>query len=137
MHEQEWSEVVATTTPEYLKGAADATIKEHPVFAKLEQKRRILFNQAGTELRWQVKFALPDVEPYTGGAIAYAPSDKHRQLSIDWRGYALPDMMSEKEKLMNRGNQALIDRYARVFPDMEQAMRDLFAMELYVDGTTY
>jgi hypothetical protein len=137
MHETEWSEVVATTTPEYLKGASDLTIREHPVFATLEQKGKIFFNQSGTELRWTNKFGLPDVEAYTGGAIGYEPSDKHRQLVIDWRGYRVSDMLSIKDQLMNRGAQAIIDRYSRVIPDMEQAMRDMFAMELYVDGTTY
>jgi hypothetical protein len=137
MQHDEWSEVVATTTAEYMKGAQDCTIRDRVVFALLQKRKRISFGQSGTELRWQVKFALPEVEAYTGGAMDFAESDKHRQLAIDWRGYKVTDMMTEKEKLMNRGNQALIERYGRIFPDMEQALMDKFGEELYVDGSTY
>jgi hypothetical protein len=133
----QWSEVVATTTAEYLKGAADVTIRDNPVFAMLQRRKRIEFGQSGAELRWQVKFSLPEVEVYTGGALDFAPSDKHRQLVIDWRGYKVTDMMTERERLENRGAQALIDRYARVFPDMEQSLTDRFGTELYIDGNTY
>jgi hypothetical protein len=133
----EWSEVVNTTTAEYLKGAADTTIRDRVVFAMLNRRKRIQYGQSGTELRWQVKFAMPDVETYTGGAIDFQPTDKHRQLLIDWKGYVVPDVMHEKERLMNRGNQALIDRYARIFPDMEQSLTDRFGLEFYVDGTSY
>ena len=137
MHNEEWSEVVATTTPEYLRGAADMTIRERVVFAMLQKRKRILYGQAGTELRWQAKFSLPEVEAYTGQTLDFAPSDKHRQLAIDWRGYVVTDMMTEKEKLMNRGPQALIRRYEGIFPDMEQSLTETFASELYIDGNTY
>lgn len=132
-----WSALIATTTAEYLKGAADNTIRDNPVFAMLQRRDRIVYGQSGLELRWQVKFSLPEVEAYTGGAIDYAESDKYRQLSVPWRGYKVTDMMTEREKLANRGAQALINRYERIFPDMEQALMDKFSTELYVDGNTY
>lgn len=136
-YQESWSEVIATTTAEYLKGAADATIRNNPVFAMLQKRKRIEYGQSGTELRWQIKYDLPDVEAYTGGVLDYAESDKHRQLSIGWRGYKVTDTMKELERLENRGPQALIDRYARKFPDMEQALTDKFSTEIYVDGNTY
>ena len=134
---QEWSEVVATTTAEYLKGAADLCIRDNPVFSMLNRRKRISYGQTGAELRWQVKFNLPDVEAYTGGSLDFAESDKHRQLVIDWRGYKVTDMMTEREKLENRGAAQLIDRYARIMPDMEEALMAQFGLELYVDGNTY
>lgn len=133
----EWSEVVNTTTAEYLKGAADTTIRDRVVFAMLNKRKRMQFGQSGTEIRWQVKFGMPDVESYQGGSMDYQPTDKHRQLWLDWKGYTVTDMMHEKERLQNRGNQALIDRYARIFPDMEQALTDQFGLEFYVNGTSY
>lgn len=138
MQDQEWSAVVNTTTADYLKGiSADLTIRDQPVFAMLNRRKRISYGQSGTELRWQVQFSNPTAETYTGGAIDFMPSDKYRQLKLDWRGLTVADKMEEKEKLMNRGAPALIDRYARIFPDMEQALREQFCADLYVNGNTY
>jgi len=132
----EWSEVVNTTTAKYLKGAADTTIRNRVIFAMLNRRKRILYNESGTSLTWQVKFGMPDVQTYEGGAIDFQPTDKHRQCSLTWKGYTVPDMMHEKERLMNRGPQALIDRYAKIFPDMETALTDQFGLEFYVNGTS-
>jgi hypothetical protein len=137
MQTTEWSEIVATTTAEYLKGAADTTIRDRVIYAMLNRRRRIFYNQSGTELRWQLKFGAPDVQTYEGGAIDFQPVDKHRQLVIDWKGYKATDMMHEKERLMNRGAQALINRYAQVVPDLQQAMEDQFGLEFYVNGASY
>lgn len=133
---QEWSEVVATTISQFNKGAVDLTIREHPVFATLQQKGRFKFGDSGLSLTWQNKFGEPDVETYSGGAIGYAPTDKHRRLEIDWRGYKMSDLMTEKETLMNRGPQALIRRYSETFDDMKNTMRRRLATELYNDGAT-
>ena len=132
----EWSAVVNTTTAKYLRGAADLTIRERIVFAMMNRRKRISYNHSGTEVKQQVKFALPEVEPYAGGAIDFEPSDKYRQLTLDWRGYKVKDTMTEKERLMNRGVPALINRYAQIMKDMRQSLEDQFGAEVFNDGGT-
>jgi hypothetical protein len=136
-HADEWSEVVATATADYLKGATNLTLRERIVFAMLQRRNRVKFRQSGTELRWQAKYGLPEVSVYTGGAIDYQPSEKHKQVWVDWRGYLVPDTMDEKEFLMNRGNSTqLINRYKSMMPDMEASLMDKFDQELFVNGAT-
>jgi len=137
MHNQEWAAVVNTTTEQFLSGAADMTIRERMVFAMLQNRGRLKFGQSGTELKWQVKFALPETEVYTGGVLDFQPSDKYRQASIDWRGYAVTDTMDEKERLMNRGAQALINRYSEIMPDMIESLMQRMDTELFINGVTY
>lgn len=133
----EWSEVVATTLSQFTKGAVDLTIREHPVFASLQQKGQFFFGQSGLDMTWQVKIAEPEVEAYTGGNVTYSPVDKHRRATLGWVGYIAKDTMNEKETLQNRGPEALVKRYSEVFPDLKNAFRRRMATEMYNDGVTY
>jgi len=133
-HATEWAAVVNTTAQKYLKGASDLTIRDRKIFRALQNRGRITYNHSGTEVRHQVKFALPEVEAYSGGVIDFEPSDKYRQLYLDWRGYKVSDMMTEKERLMNRGVPQLINRYGNIMKDMRQSLEDQFGIEVYNDG---
>ena len=130
----EWSGVVTTTTARYLKGAADLTIRDRLWLAWLNRKRRITYNWSGDEVKWQVKFSLPEVVPYSGGIIDFEPSDPYRQLTLGWRGYVVSDTMTERERLMNRGNEALIRRYGEIMKNNRRALDNQLGTEVYVDG---
>lgn len=133
----DWSAVVNTTAPRYLKGAADHTLRERVVFALMNKRKRISHNWSGTDVKHQIKFALPETEAYSGGVLDFEPSDKYRQLSLDWRAYKVTDQMTEMERLKNQGAEALINRYAAKMTDMRQSLEDQFGLEIYVDGYTY
>ncbi len=130
----EWSAVVNTTATRYLKGASDSTIRERIVFAMLNKRKRIMYNWDGKEVTQQIKFSLPETEAYSGGVLDFEPSDKHRQITLPWRGYAATDTMTEKERLMNKGVPRLVNRYANTMRDMRQSMDDQFGTEIFVDG---
>lgn len=136
-HATEWSAVVNTTTRVYLRELANLTLRERIVFAMLNRRKRIKYGCNGTENRWPVKFALPETEAYEGGALDFAPSDKYRQLWVDWRGIFSTDTMDEKEYLMNRGDAALIKRYSKIAPDLHEAMQERLDYEMYTDGATH
>lgn len=131
----EWAGVVNTTTAKFLKGFQDNTLRTRKVVAMLQKKGRLNFNAGGTECQFQVKFKRPPVESYgDAGQLTFNRIDKFRKLVLDWRGYVATDMMTNKEKLMNKGPQALIDRYATITPDLVTSMEEEFSNEFYVDG---
>lgn len=130
----EWSGTVNTTATRYLKGASDSTLRERIVFALMNSRRRITYNWSGHEVKQQVKFSLPEVEAYAGGVLDFEPTDKYRQLTFDWRGYKVTDTMTEKERLMNKGNERLVNRYGTTMKDMRQALEDEFGAEIFNDG---
>lgn len=132
---QEWSGVVNTTITKYMKGAADTTIRKRLLLAWLKSKGRITYGASGKDLQWQLEYRQHQMQSYgSGGSIDFAPLDRFVTCSVDYRGYKQSDAMSEKERLMNRGPQALIDRYSRIAKDMEKNMTNQFPAELYVDG---
>lgn len=132
----EWAGVVNVTAQRYLQGAIDGTIRDRLLLKMLQQRGRIIFNQNGYNCRWAVQFDEQPIEPYAdGGVINFSRHDLYRQLELDWRGYKGADRMTEKERLMNRGNVAIIDRYSRIIPTLTQSMQNKFAAEFYIDGT--
>ena len=42
--------------------------------------------------------------------------------------------MSEKDKEMNKGNEALINRYATIMPGLEKSAVNRLGLEIYIDG---
>ena len=100
---------VNATRPKYEKGASDNTIRNRFLLSRLRQAGRILYNESGEELRWQVKYSLPAVETFgEGGTMNFANHDSLRKLSVDWRGYKATDSMGLKSSMMNMGDEALL-----------------------------
>lgn len=131
----EWAGVINTTAPKYLKGAADNTIRERLLLSLLKKYGRIQFGQSSYQCTWDVEFAQQPVESYGDmGVLNFSRHDLYRQCTIDWRGYKATDLMSEKERLMNDGAVAIINRYNRIMPTLMKAMKDTFCAELFIDG---
>ena len=130
-------QLIATTTPEYMKQVEDAAVRNNVVFALLKQRKRIEYDSSGQFLQWPVKINLPESYGFTGGAtIDYEESDKYRMAQLEWRGVYSTDMMTEPDKLRNKGTAAIIERYAQIMPDLEESLVDKFSMSLYSDGNT-
>jgi len=131
----EWQGIVTVTAPQYFAGAADSTIRKRLLLKLLESRGRIKFNETGTVNYWDVQYREHPMEPYgDAGSIVYQREDLYRQLTTDWRGYVMTDMMTEKERLMNDGDLAIINRYDRILPNMQKALTHRFSGELYTNG---
>ena len=131
----EWVGLVKTTAPKYLKGAEDETVRDRLYLAMLQKRGRILLNQSGEQIKWQVEAVQPPVTTHSdGGTIDFARTDAYQQASLPWRGYKAPDLMTSKEKEMNKGAEALIRRYDRIMPNLMDAIRDKIGTEMYIDG---
>ena len=131
----EWIGVINTTAPKFLKGAADATIRERLLLAMMKKRGRFTMNASSQTLTWDVEFAQPPVEAFAdAGTLNFSRHDLYRQATLDWRGYKATDMMTRKEYGMNDGDVAIVKRYDRIFPNLNKALTDTFGAELYIDG---
>lgn len=131
----EWIGTIQTTAPKYIKGASDCTIRERLLLAMMENRGLITYNNESTDFKWDVQFAEPPVESYgTAGNVDYAARDLYKQASLDVRGYLSTDKMDEKDKLMNRGEVAIVNRYEKIIPNLLKGIRAKFGPELYCDG---
>ena len=132
----DWIGIIETTKPDYMKGASDKTIRSRLLLSMLQKRGRMKMGCSGNECRWQVKFSQPAVSSTDGGGVVdFSNHDAYRQLGIDWRGYIATDTMTNKQRLMNRGDQALVKVFEGKSNNLTQSVRDNFAGELYRDGS--
>jgi len=135
MASQEFNRVLQTTIAEYMLGAEDNTIRNRKFLALLKAKGRLTFNHSGTELNWGIRYKQRALTGYADGdTIQFARSDNFKRANLPWRGYTMNDMVTKKEKLMNRGKPALIKYVSELVENMMEDFTARFHQQLYIDG---
>lgn len=127
--------VIQSTAKKYFAGASDLTLRKRLLLAELQRRGRIVYNENGYDCTWDVEFSQPPVQAHgAGGEYSFSAHDAYRQLTIDWRGYVATDKMDEKERLMNAGDVAIVNRYKRIMPNLLKSLDNNFHSEAYIDG---
>lgn len=127
--------VLTTTISQYVKGAEDHTIRERLLLAYMKKYGRISKNNSGTSMTWQVEYSQPQMRQLgDAGEMTFAQHTAHKQATLDWRGYVITHQMSERQRLMNRGPEALVNLYAEQTPKLIKKFNDGLAGQFYVDG---
>ncbi len=135
MASQEFNRVIQTTISDYIAGAEDNVIRNRKILAFLKAKGRIEFNAFGKNVDWGVRWKRHDITGYADGdTIAFQRSDNYKRANLDWRGYVMGDIVTVKEKLMNRGKAALISYVSEMVENMMEDFEDKFPKQVYIDG---
>jgi len=131
----EFARALQACTAKYVKGAANETIQNSILLNRLKQRGRILYGQSGTSLDWRIKTkqrtlrAREDME-----AQQFTRQNLYESATLPWRGYDMQDAISEKERLMCRGDEALIQIWPDKMRSMADDAMDQMNKELFVDG---
>ena len=135
MASQEFDRVLQTTISEYMLGAEDNTLRNRKLLALMKSKGRITFGHSGTEMNWGIRYKRRPLDGYADGdTLQFARSDNFKRAAVPWRGYTMNDMVTKKEKLMNRGKPALIKYVSELVENMNEDFQDRFHKQLYQDG---
>ena len=131
----EWQRVVNTTIAKYLRDEEVNILRNRKLTAMLQSKGRIIMNQSGERLNWRVKFKRATVQGQADGdTLTFDRKLRHKQAELDWRGYATTDSVTKKERMMNKGTEAIVRIYENIAKDLKDDMTEAFCDELYVDG---
>ncbi len=131
----EWSRPTATTIRKYIKGFEDETMRSRKVPALLKKNGRIKYSSGGLGVDWKVKWKRAELQVNGGDAnIDFAPIDRFKTAFLDYKGYAISDSMSKREKLMNTGPEAIIKYYKEIVPQLLSDIEDKFHEEFYIDS---
>lgn len=132
----EWTRVVNTTLTNYLKKREVNTLRNRKLTALLEKDGRVSFGWSGKEVEWRVQYR--ELEMGTGyadmGPVSFARTDVLQLARLPWRGYIFGEAVSKKEKLMNKGKEAIVNLLSETPKIMMSSMDNQFAEEFYVDG---
>ncbi len=127
--------VITTTISKYAKGAEDATIRQRKLTSYIKKRGNIKYGQSGTSLTWQVEYSQPQMRQMgDAGEITFAEHNAFKQATLDWRGYVITDQMTEKQKEINKGPEALINLFGTKTQRMIKKFNDGLNAEFYVDG---
>ncbi len=132
----EWAGILNTTTRRFLKEVENNVMRNRKLLALMRQKGRVKMNAAGgTEDEWRVLWKRHNMVGMADAqTLSFPRSDRHKIARLGWRGYASTDSMTVKERLINSGVQAIVNRYSDVTKSMLDDMQENFGDELYIDG---
>lgn len=131
----EWSRIVNTTIRKYIRKEEVNTLRNRKLTAMLKERGRITYNHSGESLDWKVRYKQAPLMGFADAdTLTFPRRTRRKTANIPWRGYALAESMTQKEKLMNRSTEAIIKLYSSITEDMMEEAGELFGDELYIDG---
>lgn len=127
--------IAATTIPQFMKGAIDATFRKYKWLAMLKALGRVTYNNSGTRIERVVKYRQNQLRQYEDGSgINFARQARHKRAIQRWASYIMPESISRTDQLMNRGMEALVDIFANKLDTLNKEFTDQFHSQLYADG---
>lgn len=131
----EWAGVMHTTITKYFRGETESILRNRKVLAMLNDRGQISTGQSGIDFQWQPRY-LQNVPSGFGdmSGISFPRVDRHLNAKLGWRGYAIGEGIHDRERLMNRGAEALVKLFADRTKLMRKDVEDALGLEVYVDG---
>jgi hypothetical protein len=132
----EWQRVLNTTLRNYIREREVNTMRNRKLTALLKEKGRVTFNHSGEQMEWRVQYRRVDIgDGYADmDTLTFSRQDRWKLANLEWRGYAMTDAVSKKERLMNKSKEAIINLYGETAKLLMDDMDDQFCEELYADG---
>lgn len=131
-----WSGVVNANRETYHAGVTELVYRSRLLMAKLRKGGRLKTGMTGDHLAWLYRYKQPTPTQYgDGNSISFPRNQYHAQAAIDWNIYIAPDSITEHEKLMNRGDAALVRLAGTKLKHLMEGMQDFFNSEGFADGS--
>lgn len=132
----EWQRLVATTIADYTYGVEDYLVAKRVLMAMLKKAGQIVFNSHGLTKNWQTEHRIAPLTVNNGEqTVSPARQNRYQQPLIDYIGYVNSDAMTKREKLKNKGKEALVDYFEDMAKRLSKDFMQKLSEELYVDST--
>ncbi|MHC4644222.1 MAG: phage major capsid protein [Planctomycetota bacterium] len=131
----EFARALQAATAKYLKGAANETIQNSIILSELKKRGRIKYNQSGTSIDWRIKYKQRTLTPVADMEdLQFARQNLYVSATLPYRGYRMQDAISEKERQMVKGTEALMQIWPGKMESLMEDANDRLSAELFVDG---
>jgi len=131
----DWARSIGTSIVNYLREEEQTTFRKFKVYAMLEGNGRVLMNQSGRGINWQVRYRNQPVSGNNGETPRiFSRQNLWKSAELPFRGYQVPDAIYKKEMLENRGQQALINVASGMAERLKESMEQHLSKEIYIDG---
>lgn len=131
----DWARVIGTTILNYLREEELTSFRKFKVFAALEAGGKVVMNQGGLGLNWQVRYRNQPVSGNNGETPrVFSRQNLWVDANLPYRGYQVTDAIYKREMLENRGQAALIDVAGKMASRLQESMEQHLGKEVWVDG---
>ena len=131
----EWQGILNVTLENFLRDVEEDVFRDFKLVAMLQKKGNLKYGMSGNDMRWRIRYRQP---PLIGIAdadtLTFSRQDRHKQAFIDWRGYAMTDAVTFKEREMNKGKEAIVNRFEELATMMMEDVTERFGYEPYING---
>jgi hypothetical protein len=132
-----WEREVNTTVRDYIREETPEILRQRILLAILNDRGLITMNHEGTAMDWKVRYRQAPLQGFGEmGTVTFSRQNRWKTAVLDWRQLIVPDMMTKKEKLVNKGTAAIIKVYDEMAPLLMEDMEEQFGDQLYNDGNT-
>lgn len=130
-----FSRTVNSTTARFYRDEEKNILQRRRLTAALQAKGQIKKNEFGDELKWPVRYKRTKLV-VIGDVVNlnFPRQNKNKTAVLPWAGYAVTDSISEKEKVLNKGEAAIIRQVSEIMSRLKEDMSDQFGLELYKDS---
>lgn len=132
----DWARTATTTLQQHIREAEPAWMRSFSMFALLEANGLIVYNQSGRGFDWPVEYRRHNLEGNTGETTRnFARVNRHKRAELPLnRGYQAVDSISEAERLMNRGESAIVNLWDNFIDSLNRSVKQGIAKEFFTDG---
>lgn len=131
----DWVGIVNTTIHKFIQDYENNVMRNRKWLAKLQADGQVTYNWSGDQMEWRLQYRQHSMTGIAeGDSLTFSRPDLFVKANLEYRGYALTDFVSKKEKLMNTGREAIINRYSEITKLMMESVEASLSEELYVDG---
>ena len=131
-----WVGLTATTFAEYIKGEEVGVMRNHKILGMLQDRGRVSFNHSGLNMVWDVRYRRAPMQGFADSdTLTFARQNRHKQVTLPWRGYTITDSFTDFEKEQNKGDTAIVKYVALKSKHLLEDINEQFGeTECYVDG---
>lgn len=131
----EYERIIQAAQEKFAKGASNETIQRSVILNTLKKRGRITYNDSGRDFNWKTKYKQIELETTSDmEAYTFQRHNVYKNFKLDWRGGRIGDVISEKERLITRGPQQIIDLWGTKAEVLKEDAMDQLNKWMYYDG---
>jgi hypothetical protein len=132
----EWLRINQTTIEEHLEGEEINILQNQKLLALFQLHKRVSYNHSGKSLTWRIRAKRNSMSSYGDAQqINFDRVNRWRTAELNYGGYVVSESVTEKEKAMNKGKEAIINLRAQLTEAMIDDFKYHFCREFLVtDG---
>ena len=123
------------TIARWMKSISDLMVRKLPFLHELERRKKIKYGVGSDQIRWPVRTKDPSISAHVdGGAKQFSRLNDVDNAYLRMRGYESTDLVTLKEKLVNRGPAAMVKLFDDRKDWLRRGLKRSISAEWFKDG---